>query len=283
MSCVFRRARRQRFMSCVVRPSRSLSKRSMHVREGAHPPSTSTTTPPLNSEEVQESRSEASSLVRRVEANKAPPVSFTLHDDARSAESVSSSSQEPSVRSRKDLRRESSWVSMAQERVQRALSPGRGSTISRSPSTSPSMFSPTPPPKSIHGSLEDVPQASGSSGVIKGALTNFKRFSALPRTPSVTSARAKSPEASPQVSPRHSKDAPLPAIPAPLRRRVPRPRITAEWPDAMSCRDVVTLRTPLERAAGYANKINELALYDCGLTDWLQDRRYTGGCAYSCL
>ena len=196
---------------------------------------------------------------------------------------MSSSSQEPSVRSRKDLRRESSWVSMAQERVQRALSPGRGSTISRSPSTSPSMFSPTPPPKSIHGSLEDVPQASGSSGVIKGALTNFKRFSALPRTPSVTSARAKSPEASPQVSPRHSKDAPLPAIPAPLRRRVPRPRITAEWPDAMSCRDVVTLRTPLERAAGYANKIYELALYDCGLTDWLQDRRYTGGCAYSCL
>lgn len=263
-------------MSRVVRPSRSLSKRSLHIREGAHPPSTVTTTPPINIEEAQENRSDVSSIVRHVEANKAPPVAFTLHDDARSAESVSSSSKEPSVRSRKALRRESSWVSMAQERVQRALSPGRSSNISRSPSTSPSMFSPTPPPKSIRGSLEDVPQASYPSGVIKGALTNFKRFSALPRTPSATSARAKSPDASPQVSPRHSKDAPLPAVPAPLQRRVQRPRIKAEWPEAMSCREIVALRTPLERAAGYANKLNDLAMYDCGLAEWVRMRQYTG-------
>ncbi|TFY59867.1 hypothetical protein EVJ58_g5509 [Rhodofomes roseus] len=197
-------------------PSRSLSKRSMHVREGAHPPSTVTNTPSTTTEEVPEAKSDESSNVRP-ETGKAPPVAFTLQDDARSAESVSSSSQAPSLhptRSRKDLRRESSWVSMAQEKVQRALSPGRVSSISRSPSTSPSMFSPTPPPKSIYGSLEDVPHASGSGiNPLRGALTNLKRFSALPRTPSVTSARAKSPSPSPQISPRHSesRDAPVAA------------------------------------------------------------------------
>ncbi|KAH9918121.1 uncharacterized protein B0H18DRAFT_1086874 [Fomitopsis serialis] len=262
-------------------PSRSLSKRSMHVREGAHPPSTVTNTPPTSAEEVPETKSDD---VRHVEAIKAPPVSFTLHDDARSAESVSSSSQEPSLhpaRSRKDLRRESSWVSMAQERVQRALSPGRVSNISRSPSTSPSMFSPTPPPKSIHGSLEDVLHAPGAGhNPLKGALTNLKRFSALPRTPSLTSARAKSPTPSPQASPRHSesRDAPLPVppVPLPVKPKVVRPRIKAAWPEAMACRDVMAKRNPLERSIGYAHKINELALYDCGLTEWVQLRQFSG-------
>ncbi|KZT74550.1 hypothetical protein DAEQUDRAFT_720734 [Daedalea quercina L-15889] len=259
-------------------PSRSLSKRSMHIREGAHPPSTVTTSPPLPTDEAQETKSDESSNVRRVEGSKALPVTLTLHDDARSAESVSSSSQDRSLhltRSRKDLRRESSWVSMAQEKVQRALSPGR---VSRSPSTSPSMFSPTPPPKSIHGSLEDVPEASGSGGSnpLKGALTNLKRFSALPRTPSATSSRAKSPSPSPQTSPRHSesRNVPLPPPPVPLLRRVQRPRIKAEWPDAMSCRDVITKRNPLERSIGYAHKINELSMYDCGLNEWVRTRRY---------
>ena len=37
----------------------------------------------------------------------------------------------------------------------------------------------------------------------------------------------------------------------------------------MRCRDVVSQKTSLERAQGYARKINELAMYDCGLSDWL--------------
>lgn len=37
----------------------------------------------------------------------------------------------------------------------------------------------------------------------------------------------------------------------------------------MQYKDVLECKTPLERSLGYARKINELAVYDCGLTSWM--------------
>lgn len=39
----------------------------------------------------------------------------------------------------------------------------------------------------------------------------------------------------------------------------------------MDFQDVLRMRTTLDRAAGYAEKINELAAEDCGLNAWVLD------------
>lgn len=44
----------------------------------------------------------------------------------------------------------------------------------------------------------------------------------------------------------------------------------------MQHRDVLELKTPLERSLGYARKINELAVYDCGLTLWMDTVKSRG-------
>jgi hypothetical protein len=41
--------------------------------------------------------------------------------------------------------------------------------------------------------------------------------------------------------------------------------------------DVLHRRSAVERATGYANKINELAMYDCGLGDWVTSMKEKGG------
>jgi hypothetical protein len=87
---------------------------------------------------------------------------------------------------------------------------------------------------------------------VKGVLSNDKRNSSLPRTPSY-------------VSTRWSRTPSPGFAPAPM----PRKKIRHQWPDAMWCRDVPAQRTALERSQSYAHKINELAMYDCGLGDWV--------------
>jgi len=51
------------------------------------------------------------------------------------------------------------------------------------------------------------------------------------------------------------------------------------WPQAMDFQDVLKMRTTLDRAAGYAEKINELASEDCGLQAWVlgHDQKRRGG------
>ena len=38
----------------------------------------------------------------------------------------------------------------------------------------------------------------------------------------------------------------------------------------MQYKDVLECKTPLERSLGYARKINELAMFDSGLTGWME-------------
>jgi len=37
----------------------------------------------------------------------------------------------------------------------------------------------------------------------------------------------------------------------------------------MQYKNVLECKTPLERSLGYAHKTNVLAMYDCGLTSWM--------------
>lgn len=106
---------------------------------------------------------------------------------------------------------------------------------------------------------------------VKGTLTTLKRFSTLPRTPTLSSK-------APTVPPRSASPSPPPAISPPLApaSRPPRPKIRSNLPTSMWGQDVVGLPTALERAMGYADKINDLAKYDCGLADWVVATKLKG-------
>ncbi|KAK0491201.1 hypothetical protein IW261DRAFT_73649 [Armillaria novae-zelandiae] len=114
----------------------------------------------------------------------------------------------------------------------------------------------TPPPSKKRVSAElsissgdDLPPTpSPPPKSLRNSLSRGLRRMSLPRTPS----RTPSP---PQLPPS------------------PRPRIRALYPSAMYCAELSARLTALERCALYTAKINELALYDCGLTDWLFEAR----------
>ncbi|KAK0230601.1 hypothetical protein IW262DRAFT_413917 [Armillaria fumosa] len=114
----------------------------------------------------------------------------------------------------------------------------------------------TPPPSKKRVSAElsissgdDLPPTpSPPPKSLRNSLSRGLRRMSLPRTPS----RTPSP---PQLSPS------------------PRPKIKALYPSAMYCSELSAKLTTLERCALYTAKINELALYDCGLGDWLFEAR----------
>ncbi|KAK0190767.1 hypothetical protein F5146DRAFT_1223606 [Armillaria mellea] len=114
----------------------------------------------------------------------------------------------------------------------------------------------TPPPSKKRVSAElsissgdDLPPTpSPPPKSLRNSLTRGLRRMSLPRTPS----RTPSP---PQLPPS------------------PRPKIKALYPSAMYCSELSAKLSTLERCALYTAKINELALYDCGLSDWLFEAR----------
>lgn len=109
---------------------------------------------------------------------------------------------------------------------------------------------PSPPPKSFRNSL----------------TINLKRLS-LPRTASLSSKSARSRRWSGENT-HHSSRTSSPSIhrvsPPP-----PVPRIKSTNPAALFCHEVHSQRTTSERCLIYATKINELHLYDCGLSEWV--------------
>ncbi|KAG6868469.1 hypothetical protein C0993_002444 [Termitomyces sp. T159_Od127] len=105
---------------------------------------------------------------------------------------------------------------------------------------------PSPPPKSFRNSL----------------TTNLKRLSSsLPRTSSLSS---KSRRSSDTFYSSRTPSPPMQSIPLPP----PRPKIISSSPPAMFCTEISTKRTSIERCTLYAQKINELYMYDSGLSDW---------------
>ncbi|KAL6306768.1 hypothetical protein BKA93DRAFT_138556 [Sparassis latifolia] len=250
------------------------SQQPMHIREGAFPPSTLSVSHPQQSVAVTPNTQSNGALPKRNGSIRSAEQTRRIEDDARvDSDNISSLSTDhaylksPPRRSDVEVRREDSWVSLGQGTANRQMSPNGGSEKALGVAISLSMTpaqSPTPPPKSLKGSEDE--RASLGANPFRATLSNLKRFSALPRTPSFTSSVVKS-----QGS-HHSRTPSPPAITA----RAPRPKIISAWPDAMHCYDVMSKKSALERSKAYAQKINELAIYDCGLTEWVTAVKHRG-------
>lgn len=238
--------------------------RPSHVREGAFEPSALPTPPP---EFVSPSGLVGAPIETVADADSTAPSSLPalamivvepaddLHDHDEAI------SLPPSQKS---------WISLSQ-----ALLDGPPSSRSSSDEArpSPSSHSLLLVKSRKEGSKDDIRQSL--SAVTKGTLTNLKRFSSLPRTPSISSKAPSVPRSSVSPSPPIALS-PLPSpSPSPVLRPS-RPKIRSNWPESMWCRDVVTLPTALDRAMGYAYKINDLAKYDCGLGDWVVAAKLKG-------
>ena len=116
---------------------------------------------------------------------------------------------------------------------------------------------PSPPPKSFRNSL----------------TVNLKRLS-LPRTASLSSKSARSRRWS-GGNTHHSSRTSSPSI----HRVSPPllvPKIKSTNPAALFCHEVHSQRTTSERCVIYATKINELHLYDCGLSEWVVNMKSRG-------
>ncbi|KAI0265127.1 hypothetical protein BC834DRAFT_195885 [Gloeopeniophorella convolvens] len=217
-----------------------------HTREGAFPPSTIFVPPvdkPLPETSIRLVGDTASK-------DRLPDLPPDVLDSVLPLSAQPTGAEPPRA---PELRRERSWAGSVQESHESgpASSESSGRAAFEDARSTPGL-----PRHGLNASIPSIkevaPDDSPPQAAPRGVLTNLKRYSSLPRTPSVRSATR-----STLVSRSPSPEPP------------PRPRIRARSPDALRFRDVLMKRTALERALGYAQKINELAQYDCGLGDWV--------------
>lgn len=242
----------------------SNSTKPSHVREGAFPPSIeSTASSPIDIKRPKDSMQDlvadvgnAIDDIGLINANDVPPP--TVIEPPRSSD---------------DSVARNDWVSLTAEDVPRVLTPTSDenalsvdgnsymSLLRRSTSRSPPKV-----PKELgeEGSPSSSPRRLGT------LAANLKRFSSLPRTPSRRSEKRLS---AGSRSSNASSMSPLPEVPPLPRSPPPIHKIVSPWPSAMFYADVVAKKTALERSLGYAEKINELYIYDCGLSDFLEETR----------
>ena len=220
-----------------------------HTREGAFPPSTILVTPAVRNQSLPE---KAIELVPEPPSKDQLPSLPTDILDSASAISAEPVKDElsPNTAHCPELRRESSWVSNSNESGHASSESGRRAFED--------VRSGTQELNGPYSRKKESGQEDGSSETKRkgGLLTNLKRYSSLPRPPS------RSPRLS--IFTRSSSPKSL-------------PRIRAKSPDAMRFREILSKRTGVERAIGYAHKINELAMYDCGLGDWVASMKERGG------
>lgn len=155
-----------------------------------------------------------------------------------------------------------------------------------------------PPPTSF-----SAPTAAADAAELRNAkrslspqrqLLEFaaKRFSALPRTPSrlsVSRGSQRSSISAERERERMSCDRDQLSVqqdrislgtPSPRSaKKIYLPKTRSLWPDAMEFKhDVLTSRSPMERSRRYAEKINELANHDSGLSEWVVMMRIHCAC-----
>ena len=224
--------------------------KSVHRREGAFPPSSSTTSP-NDSPQIDTSED------RTAPVNTLPIV--------EPESDVEDQTRRPAM----ELRRESSWVSLHEKNGvsspngKAQLLPETTDTISRSPLTRSPSLPPLPPPKTSKGpGVDDCRSSSSSNNPFRATFNSLKRFSALPRTPSSLSIRSSAREGSTPRTSRTPSPLPTPKIP-------PRPKVINLNPQALVFRDIAVLKSPVERAEAYTLKIRELSSCDTGLSNWL--------------
>lgn len=128
----------------------------------------------------------------------------------------------------------------------------------------PSHPSPLSPLLSDHHHTSDPPDPPPKSGFKFSLATNLKRLSSLSRT----SISSKSVGSVGRSSFETRPPSPL-SYPYFSNSRSNTQKTISMNPAALFCREVDGQNTTLQRCIIYANKINELHLYDCGLSDWL--------------
>ncbi|KAI9467271.1 hypothetical protein BJY52DRAFT_1182715 [Lactarius psammicola] len=222
--------------------------------EGAFPPSTILVAPPERQQSLPENTIR---LIAELPSKDQLPDLPTDSPDAAPPviTQPTNGDRDPTTARPPELRREHSWVSSSNNSSSVSSESGRHAFEDARPDL---LQDSNGSPPSIR---EIAPEDGPSSSPRRGVLTNLKRYSSLPRTPSTRSPRS----ARMSIFTRSSS----PESPS-------RPRIRARSPDAMQFKDVLAKKTSLERAIGYANKINELSMYDCGLGDWVSSMKERG-------
>lgn len=286
--------------------------RSHHTREGAFPPSTL-----INSNDLSAAATEINAELSQGSVGAKTKEQAILQDEARrpvtdigmkqlNEDTSSSRSSESSTSHYVSLSRQGSWVSLSKKGSRRSSSNGGPQPVPNSTasgSSSSDTTPPPPPPAKIRMSEDE--RTHGGLNTLKATFNTFKRFSSLPRTPSLSSLGRSSGHSTPRSStsrdhspslPRRISSPGLTQLTSPIavvsvphkpfeaalltprirRRLSPRLRIRAMWPDAMHCTEITAKRSALERSLGYAQKINELAMYDCGLNDWVMSMKHKG-------
>lgn len=238
------------------------------VSESASPPDTSTDpSSPLLPTPAETSPAEAEVQIHVITEELRSESPTPSIQDIPPVRLISPPPRDQSLRGGLDVDRDDHWVNISRELTP---SPERRksvdmSTRSASRSRSPPIrehvrSTPSPPPKSFRNSL-----------------TNLKRFSTLPRTPSTKSSTGRSSTGRPNSGSNHySSRTPSPTIHPPVPAPHPRQKIKEQYPSAMFCHEIFTHKSAVERCALYANKINELYMYDCGLGDWVLENRLRG-------
>jgi len=117
----------------------------------------------------------------------------------------------------------------------------------------------------------DPPDPPPKTGFKFSLASNLKRLSSLSRT----SISSKSVGSAGRSSHETRSPSPL-SYPYPQNSGSNLPKTISMNPAALYCHEVDGQTTTMQRCVIYANKINELYLYDCGLYDWVKnmtDRR----------
>ncbi|KAJ3795181.1 hypothetical protein GGU11DRAFT_245774 [Lentinula aff. detonsa] len=242
----------------------------------------------------------------RSEGARVDPIQEDTWVDVRTVESSPSPSMTASVEHpRLSAEHSHHTRTIASHTTSHSLSVDGHTSVSRSPSTSPALprsqspsilsqpdsrssslsLAPSPPPKSFRHSI----------------TTGLKRMS-LPRSPSAKSLSRTSHDRERSSNEDETSNHPLPDLPqaqfinfrpsVPLRnmqslQKVSRPYITPLQPisfkrkidpnpAAMFCSEVTAKRNASERCVLYAQKINELWMFDCGLEEWMEKMRHGG-------
>lgn len=126
------------------------------------------------------------------------------------------------------------------------------------------------PPKSPMSADQlglDQPPEPPLKGLRRSLTTKVKRFSSISRAASLSS---KSTNRSSQETHRSSRTpSPLSHYPARTSPLISHNKVISINPSALYCHEVGGQTTALQRCYIYANKINELSMYDCGLSNWV--------------
>lgn len=257
----------------VIYSSREVKRStSTHRREGAFPPSSSGTSSSVTDSPVQPTAEPLEIHHRRhaTEFDNSSAVRHSLDGPSVVVASPDSSFEADSHKplSAVQLRHQSSWVSIRDS--QDSAPQGRPVLSRQNTSDSRSFGSRSPPAPPAKPLKDEARLSTGSNNPFKNAVTNLKRFSALPRTPSQLSVGTSSHLSHQTRTPSPSHHSPPPP------RREPRPKYRDPWPHALDYKEILGGRNALERSMGYAQKINELAQYECGLSDWIVATKYRG-------